>query len=250
MAYLMIEASVRTHPKFLKAGPAACWLWVCGLGYCQEGLTNGFIPVTALSYLGIKRAPKLAKTLVSVRLWEQVEGGFVMHDYLEHNKSADEIREIMRKRREGGKKGGRPAKPSRLPSEANLPENPVLPVLPVLPVQDTTEPRDTGRGLAFKGETFKVTQKQLEVVFEHLGPRAEAFDLRWLSRWDKQGKPAGDLLTWLKAKADDEIRKLPLMRSLERDTGGLAEWVVECAAMKHGNCSNQEQHEQRKREAS
>jgi hypothetical protein len=111
-------------------------LWVCGLGYCQDGLTDGFIPDSAIEYLGVKRARSLAKKLVSVRLWELAEGGWRLHDYLEHNKPAVEVRRIMQLRKDGGKLGGRPRKPPNAESEnlqgkpsdepeANLPENPV-----------------------------------------------------------------------------------------------------------------------------
>lgn len=137
MTYLMIESSIRTHRKFLAAGPEASWLWVCGLGYCQDGLTDGYIPETAVDYLGVKNVRALVTVLEHVRLWEPVQGGWRMHDYLEHNKSADEVREIMRKRAEGGKLGGRPKKNLQGfgddATEQNLIRNPVLPVLPVLP---------------------------------------------------------------------------------------------------------------------
>lgn len=110
MAYLVLESSVRTHRKFLAAGPAASWLWVCGLGYCQEGLTDGFIPRAALDFLGVKGAEKLAERLVRAGLWDIAKGGWEVHDYLEHNRSADAVRELMRRRAEGGRKGGRPRK--------------------------------------------------------------------------------------------------------------------------------------------
>jgi len=137
----MVESSVRTHPKFLSAGPEASWLWLCGLGYCQDGLTDGFIPASAIEFLGVKNAAELADRLTTVRLWDVVDGGWRMHDYLKHNKPAEVIREIMQRRRDGGKLGGRPVKTLEdnllgKPSDndkANLPENPVLPVLPVLP---------------------------------------------------------------------------------------------------------------------
>lgn len=119
MAYMMLETSIRTHRKFIAAGPAASWLWACGLGYCQDTLTNGFIPDNAIEFLGVKNARSLAPKLVEVKLWEVVEGGWQMHDYLDHNKSADEVRDIMRRRREGGKKGGRPRKTET--SEVSLP---------------------------------------------------------------------------------------------------------------------------------
>ena len=114
MAYIQVEASVRTHRKFLKAGPAASWLWLCGVGYCQDGLTDGFIPFEAIDFLGIKgtTARKLKVTLVAVGLWDEVAGGWQVHDYLKHNKSAAAVADVKARRGSGGKDGGRPKKPS------------------------------------------------------------------------------------------------------------------------------------------
>jgi len=149
MAYIQIEANVRTHRKFLKAGPSASWLWVCGLGYCQEGLTNGHIPSSALNFLGVPAAKvqKLAERLVDCQLWDKVRDGWQIHDYLEHNKSAEQVRATMRRRAEAGNLGGRPkgnheglppknwkvnhdgypAEKPKVSKDENHPENPILP---------------------------------------------------------------------------------------------------------------------------
>lgn len=107
MAWIKVEASVRTHEKFLAAGPAACWLWLCGLAYCQEGLTDGFIPFAALNHLGVKAPKALKCRLVAVGLWHDVPGGWQVHGYLTHNKPAEEVRRIQDERRHAGERGGR-----------------------------------------------------------------------------------------------------------------------------------------------
>lgn len=107
MAWIRVESSVSRNKKFVKAGPAPSWLWLCGLAYCQEGLTDGFIPAEALPYLGVKNARQLAAHLVSAGLWEVAEGGWRVHDYLQHNKSAAEILGIKQDRRASGSSGGR-----------------------------------------------------------------------------------------------------------------------------------------------
>lgn len=107
MAWVKVECSVPRHPKFLKAGPAPSWLWLCGLTYCQDGLTNGFIPDMAIDSLGItKNARRLAEHLVGAGLWEKVDGGWQVHDYLKHNKAADRVMEIKDRRRNNGQLGG------------------------------------------------------------------------------------------------------------------------------------------------
>ena len=113
MAWIKVEASVRTHEKFLAAGPAACWLWLCGLAYCQEGLTDGFIPFAALPHLGVKAPNGLKVKLVSVGLWHDVQGGWQIHGYLTHNKPAEEVRRIQGERRAAGERGGKASGDSR-----------------------------------------------------------------------------------------------------------------------------------------
>ena len=107
MAWIRVESSVARNRKFVKAGPAPSWLWLCGLAYCQEGLTDGFIPSEALNYLGVKNAKQLAAHLVAAGLWDVVDGGWQVHDYLEHNKPASEVRRIQDERRDAGQNGGK-----------------------------------------------------------------------------------------------------------------------------------------------
>lgn len=113
MTWIRIESSVARNRKFVNAGPGPSWLWICGLAYCQEGLTDGFIPDEAIDYLGVKGARSLVKHLVSAGLWDVVDGGWQVHDYLEHNKSAAEMRLIFQERRKAGRNGGRASGLSR-----------------------------------------------------------------------------------------------------------------------------------------
>lgn len=167
MAYIQVEASVRTHKKFLKAGPAASWLWLCGMGYCQDGLTDGFIPFEAIDYLGIKgnTARKLKVTLVAVGLWEEVPGGWRVHDYLEHNKSAEMIRLTRGRRAEGGKNGGRPTKEETLPQtfevsdKVNHTQNPSHLISSASTATATATPYE-GKPLDVEFATFRDTYPQ------------------------------------------------------------------------------------------
>ena len=86
MSLVHIETSVARNKKFQQAGPVASWLWVCGLAYCQEGLTDGFIPREALEFLGVKSPGKHVDALVRSGLWEARDDGWRVHDYLKHNK--------------------------------------------------------------------------------------------------------------------------------------------------------------------
>lgn len=122
MAWIKVESSVARNRKFVKAGPGPSWLWLCGLAYCQEGLTDGFIPSEAIDYLGVKSARHLTKHLIAAGLWDAVDGGWQIHDYLDHNKPAFEVRRIQRERQDAGANGGKASGEARRKQVASLNE--------------------------------------------------------------------------------------------------------------------------------
>lgn len=175
MAWIKVESSVSRNPKFLKAGPAASWLWLCGLAYCQEGLTDGYIPFEALSLLGVigqgKTDPRrLAMTLVLCGLWEAVEsGGWRVHDYLKHNRSAVEVQDLRTRRAEGGNLGGRPTHNLKGFTEGNLPDKtehnlPGNPSTATATTTETSPPAEQRQRLA-----PLVAKRRKDAAFE--GPR-------------------------------------------------------------------------------
>lgn len=108
MAWLRVDDRVRTHPKIVTAGHAAAWFWFCGICYCREHLTDGFIPDGMLASLapGVTNGKTLAAKLVSVVLWHQVEGGYQVHDFLDWNPARAEVltkRAVDLERKKGGK---------------------------------------------------------------------------------------------------------------------------------------------------
>lgn len=93
MAWVKLDDQFTDHPKVIEAGPMASWLFVCGLTYCARLLTDGFIPSGQVRKLAdLDGAPDLATHLVTVGLWERCEGGFLVHDYLEYQPSAEKVK--------------------------------------------------------------------------------------------------------------------------------------------------------------
>lgn len=107
MSWVRIESAVARHRKFQQAGPAAAWLWICGLAYCQDSLTDGFIPLEALPYLGVKAPTHSATRLMRAGLWDACEGGWRVHDYLNYQKSAAVMNNLVEDRRVAGAAGGK-----------------------------------------------------------------------------------------------------------------------------------------------
>src|SRR3990167_1891005 len=94
MAWVRLDDQTPRNGKTLKAGPAACWLWVCGIAHSQSQLTDGFISLEALPMIGVAgvaRCRRLADALVAVGLFDREDGGYRVHDYLDHNPSRSAV---------------------------------------------------------------------------------------------------------------------------------------------------------------
>jgi len=111
MVWVKLDDQFTEHPKVIMAGPLAGWLHVCGLVYCGRNLTDGFIPspmvprLATFEHIGITtggmagmfefghdiETQELADVLVDCGLWEEAEGGYMIHDYLEYNPSKAEV---------------------------------------------------------------------------------------------------------------------------------------------------------------
>lgn len=196
MAYIQVEASVRTHKKFLKAGPAASWLWLCGMGYCQDGLTDGFIPFAALKYLGVESPKPLKSKLVEAGLWDEVEGGWRVHDYLKHNRSSEEIRTTKDRRKAGGALGGRPHKETseetlKVSEKVNLPVNHTENPSHLISDQQTTTTATATAPI--------IRRRRMDAAFEHESgiyvPQRAHDDFSALH-------PGEDLTVWYQAVCD------------------------------------------------
>jgi hypothetical protein len=80
------------NPKVLAAGEDAGTLYIQGLCYCSDSLTDGEIPTAALRTLTIKKdARTLARILVREGLWAETSHGWAVHDYLEVQRSRAQI---------------------------------------------------------------------------------------------------------------------------------------------------------------
>lgn len=105
---IYLDEQIFEHPKFVAAGAKACWLWLCGIGYCRRHLTDGLIPRAALAIIAATLQPRdrtsTAARLVEARLWDIHPDGWMTHDYLHWNRSREEIltkREKDAKRKRG-----------------------------------------------------------------------------------------------------------------------------------------------------
>ena len=109
MTWAKVDDRWPRHPKAIAVGPLGRDLYVCGLCYCNEHLTDGFIPDDAVATLALpgpgnhhNRFTSVSVTLqklLDAHLWERVQGGYRVHDYLDWNPTAERIRELRQKKK-------------------------------------------------------------------------------------------------------------------------------------------------------
>jgi hypothetical protein len=88
MAWVRIHDGAMTHPKVIGLSDKAFRLWIWGLSYSQQHLTNGLIPRVAIP----ARVARATADLLAARLWDDTPaGGYQVHDYLDWNDSRDVV---------------------------------------------------------------------------------------------------------------------------------------------------------------
>jgi hypothetical protein len=101
---LYLDDRLPTHPKILKAGARlgeggasmALHLFVLGISYARQNMTDGFIPRQFVSSCGVVSKSGLVANALSARgigLWRKVRGGFVIHDYHHWNPKASVVKQ-------------------------------------------------------------------------------------------------------------------------------------------------------------
>lgn len=109
MPWVQLDDRIASHPKIVRAGPEAAWMWAAAIAYCNLHLTDGFVPARALTTLGPYARPRqVADRLVEARkpggqhgLFERRGDDYAVHDYLQHNPTAEEV---LRRRAEAAAK--------------------------------------------------------------------------------------------------------------------------------------------------
>lgn len=106
MPHFRVDDMYHSHPKARRAGLAAIGLWtLCG-SYGMSYKTDGFVPEWFAH--SFPQGRKLAANLLSVGLWEkgfrEGEPGYIFHDWLDWQPSAEEIERDRERQRERSRK--------------------------------------------------------------------------------------------------------------------------------------------------
>lgn len=110
MTWIKLDDSFPDNPKIVEAPPGAVTLYIFGLCYASRHLTDGHLTRSAVAKFGVHKWGRSADVLVTLGLWEQTDNGWRIHDYLDYQRSAEEVRKLSEKRASAGRKGGAKAK--------------------------------------------------------------------------------------------------------------------------------------------
>jgi hypothetical protein len=96
-----VDVLLPDNPKLDGLSPAAKWTLVELWCHCGQHLTDGFVRDAKWSRFG---NAAIRRKIVENGLATRVEGGYRMHDYLDHQRSRAEVEEVRAKRSEAGKR--------------------------------------------------------------------------------------------------------------------------------------------------
>jgi hypothetical protein len=92
MPWGKLDDSFYDHPKLDKLGRqrmAGAGLWSVSISWCNRRLTDGYVPTDRVRLLGGTIAQ--AEALVKAGLFEKVDGGYQIHDFLDFNDSKEYV---------------------------------------------------------------------------------------------------------------------------------------------------------------
>ena len=90
MTWIKLDDTLPNNPKILPLGDRAFRLYIEGLCYANQYLTDGFLANAVVDRLD----PELANIeLIEAGLWKQADGGFQIHDYTKHQSSRRDVQD-------------------------------------------------------------------------------------------------------------------------------------------------------------
>lgn len=111
MTWAKIDDGFHAHPKARKAWrahPRALGMHLLALSYCAMQLLDDGVVDEAFVEEKIpqdRERRAVIDALVDAGLWDRVDGGWLIHDWLEYNPSRAEVEARRRERSESGKRG-------------------------------------------------------------------------------------------------------------------------------------------------
>jgi hypothetical protein len=118
MTWVRLDDRFPSHRKVALLTDRAFRLHVSAICWCSENLTDGHISDRELTLVTRGRGVKAtAQQLEAAGVWDRVDSGWVIHDYLEYNPSREQVllerkKNAERQERFRQRKNGKPTPPS------------------------------------------------------------------------------------------------------------------------------------------
>lgn len=145
MTWVKLDDGFFTHPKVVELSNEAKLLYIAGLSYCSANLTDGAIPNAAVPIVGAMAnvtPAAVAEELTAAGLWEVSGRGFMVHDYLAYNPTAEQVKQqrATNAQRQADWRERKQARNAVTHSVSNAPNNgPVTPAPYPVPVTSPEE---------------------------------------------------------------------------------------------------------------
>jgi len=213
MGWAKFDDQFTDHPKVQAAGPMAELLAMRAVVYCARYETDGLIRESVLPRLtvGITSPKRQISALIREGLWEETDGGWLVHDFLDYHPSRaekDQERQAARERMANVRANKGRTKPEvRGEQQANtdrssgypVPSRPV-PIQPLPTVEVTDEP-------LVLDEERSDPETGLEVWADSDGKQRQRIDGLWDAACEIWGTPKTDKEHGRRNKEIKELRK-------------------------------------------
>lgn len=229
MTWARIDDRFHSHPKVASLGPymlACVGLHTLALSWCNDQLTDGAIPTDQvprlagdLTLLLPQGQPwELVARLVAVGMWEEMESGYRIHDFLDYNPSKRHVMQLRKTRALAGQAGGRQrASNASSTQQANRQANPNPVPVPVPSTPEKTKTKTgTSASRAVLGNGDFILALKANPAYKALDIDNELAQMdAWLltPRGRGKQKTRGRIVAWLNRALED----LPLPPSAHEE---------------------------------
>lgn len=191
------------HPKTIELSDKAFRQLIEAWCYCSRNLNDGQLTKAQFAKFF---SPKTRNELIAVGFVRAEENAYIMHDYLEHQQSAQEVSDLRERRRMAGAKGGK-AKANHLASAKQMPEQTPSKSLPDTDTDtdtDTTPPKGgvkPAKRATRISDDFQVTEAMKQWAAEKaphadLNLETEKFINFWIAKSGKDATKMDWPATW------------------------------------------------------
>jgi hypothetical protein len=101
MPWARLDDMLPVHPKIRALSDSAFRLYISAICWSSLHRTDGHVPSNQLRFVSdVRRSQQCVEQLLQAGLWETADGGWLIHDYLEYQPSAEKVRQDREAKRQ------------------------------------------------------------------------------------------------------------------------------------------------------